>query len=65
MSVLYIGFQRVLQLLVLVSQVNAVEGPRDNQPASFVVTPVTLLRWHRVLVTRRWTHTRRPDGRPC
>jgi len=36
--------------------------PRVNW-SSFVVTPATLLRWHRFLVAKRWTSTR-PPGRP-
>jgi putative transposase len=36
--------------------------PRAKWPR-FLVTPATLLRWHRRLVARRWTHARQP-GRP-
>ncbi len=37
--------------------------PRRAWP-SFVVSPVTLLRWHRELVARRWTYPHRRPGRP-
>jgi putative transposase len=37
--------------------------PRTVWP-SFAVKPETLLRWHRELVTLRWTYLRRAPGRP-
>ena len=37
--------------------------PRERWSA-FVVSPQTLLRWHRELVRRRWTYPRRRPGRP-
>jgi hypothetical protein len=29
-----------------------------------IVTPDTILRWHRQLIARKWTHERRRVGRP-
>ena len=37
--------------------------PRRHWPV-FLVTPATLLRWHRRLVTRKWTQPDRRGGRP-
>src|SRR3989304_8771528 len=37
--------------------------PRDRW-ASFMVTPQTLLRWHRELVKRKWTYRSTRTGRP-
>jgi putative transposase len=38
--------------------------PRERW-ASFLVTPETILRWHRALVRRRWTYPHRKPGRPA
>ena len=37
--------------------------PRERW-SSFIVTPATLLRWHRELVKHKWTYRRRRTGRP-
>jgi transposase InsO family protein len=37
--------------------------PRDRW-AAFIITPATLLRWHRELVADTWTHPHRRPGRP-
>jgi len=37
--------------------------PRDRW-AAFLVTPETILRWHRSLLRRRWTYPHRRTGRP-
>ena len=37
--------------------------PRERWVA-FLVTPETILRWHRALVRRRWTFPHRQPGRP-
>src|SRR4051812_8799491 len=38
--------------------------PRQVWRRSFLVTPTTLLRWHRELVAHRWTYPHRRPGRP-
>ena len=37
--------------------------PRERW-AAFLITPETILRWHRALVRRRWTYAHRGPGRP-
>jgi hypothetical protein len=37
--------------------------PRERW-SSFLVTPQTLLRWHRELVRKKWTYKRGVTGRP-
>jgi putative transposase len=37
--------------------------PRRAWKRSFLVTPATVLRWHRELVARRWTYPHRRPGR--
>jgi len=37
--------------------------PKDRW-SSFIVSPATLLRWHRELVRRKWTYRHRRTGRP-
>jgi len=37
--------------------------PRPRWAACFI-TPATLLRWHRNLITRKWTYASRRSGRP-
>lgn len=37
--------------------------PRELRPL-FLVSPATLLRWHRRLLARRWTYPRHAPGRP-
>ena len=39
--------------------------PRRVWKSSLLVTPATLLRWHRELVARRWTYPHRRSGWQC
>lgn len=47
----------------------AVLGQRLGRSAlrevATLVTPDTILRWHRELIARKWTYARRPRGRPA
>jgi len=38
--------------------------PRERW-SSFIVTPATLLAWHREVVKKKWSHRRRKTGRPA
>jgi hypothetical protein len=39
-------------------------GRRILTPVATIVTPDTILRWHRQLIARKWTSHRRRPGRP-
>jgi hypothetical protein len=39
-------------------------GRRGLRQLATIVTPDTILRWHRQLIARKWTYARRRCGRP-
>jgi hypothetical protein len=39
-------------------------GRRALTEVASIVTPDTILRWHRQLIAQKWTHKRRSPGRP-
>ena len=39
-------------------------GRRALAEVASLVTPDTILRWHRQLIAQKWTHKRRSPGRP-
>jgi hypothetical protein len=61
-SLCYLVLRRVLQLAALRLGSDGAVLPRASW-RSFLVTPTTLLHWHRRLVAKRWTYTA-PLGRP-
>jgi putative transposase len=40
-------------------------GRRILPEVATMVTPDTILRWHRQLIARKWTYPKRCPGRPC
>jgi putative transposase len=38
-------------------------GRRQLRPVATIVTPDTILRWHRQLIARKWTYATRPGRR--
>ena len=39
-------------------------GRRRLHDVATIVTPYTILRWHRLLIARKWTYAKRRGGRP-
>ena len=39
-------------------------GRRRLRDVATIVTPDTILRWHRQLIARKWTYAKRRGGRP-